>query len=233
MGAESDAIRERYARRAAADVARRYGPFQPDDLLRAQANERALVALLRSRNLTSVGGLSVLEIGCGEGISLLQLIRLGFDPARMVGNDLREDALEAAGRILPASVRFVAGEASVADFGGDRFDIVAQSTVFSSILDPALQGAVAERMWSLTRPGGAVLWYDLALDNPWNPDVRGVPLARVRTLFPEAAITARRVTLAPPIARAAARVHAALYRLLDAMPWLRSHLLCWIARPGA
>jgi len=224
-GDESAAIRERYARRAELP-ADRYSVFGPDVLRRAHDFERGLVRLLAAQGIRDLDSKSVLEIGCGEGINLLQLIRLGFNPARLTGNDLREHALTVARRILPASVRLIAGEASGLDFNNESFDIVVQSTVFSSILDDAMQASVAARMWALTRPGGAVLWYDLARDNPWNRDVRGVPLARIHALFPQAQITARRITLAPPIARAAPW----FYGVLDALPFLRSHLLCWIAK---
>ena len=228
---ESDAIKQRYARRRVIGVAGRYSVFQTDDLLRAQANERAVVGLLKAISLTQISDKSMLEIGCGEGINLLQMIRLGFNPSLMVGNDLREYALVAARHTLPASVRFVLGEAGSADFGHETFDVVVQSTVFSSILDDAMQRDVASRMWALTNPGGGVLWYDMAYDNPWNSDVRGVPLPTIQSLFPEGAITRRRVTLAPPLARRAARAHPVLYGLLDVLPFLRSHLLCWIAKP--
>ena len=80
------------------------------------------------------------------------------------------------------------------------------------------------------KPGGGVLWYDFTVDNPRNPDVRGVPLRRVCALFPQAQLRARRITLAPPIARAAARLHPALYTLLSLVPGLRTHLLCWIPK---
>jgi SAM-dependent methyltransferase len=227
---EAAAIRARYDRRDPAATGR-HDPFRPDVLLRAQARERALLRLFADRGVRPLDAKSVLEIGCGEGINLLQLVRLGFDPARLVGNDLRLDALAAAARILPASVRLLPGEASGLDLGAETFDIVMQSTVFSSILDPAVQEAVARRMWALTKPGGAVLWYDFVYDNPKNADVRGVPLARVRALFPAASVTAQRLTLAPPLARPLAAAHPSLYALFDAIPWLRSHVLCWLAKP--
>jgi hypothetical protein len=44
-------------------------------------------------------------------------------------------------------------------------------------------------------------------------------------------MTARRVTLAPPLARALTRVHPALYTAFNALPLLRTHLLCWIVKP--
>jgi hypothetical protein len=76
-----------------------------------------------------------------------------------------------------------------------------------------------------------VLWYDFTVDNPRNPDVRGVPLDEVRALFPQARISARRVTLAPPLARAVCRLSPSLYPLLNAVPLLRTHVLAWIEKP--
>jgi hypothetical protein len=102
--------------------------------------------------------------------------------------------------------------------------------VFSSLLDPATRAALAAAMWRWLAPGGAVLWYDFTIDNPRNPDVLGVPLAEVRTLFPQARITARRVTLAPPLARAVCRIHPRLYPLCNALPLLRTHVLAWIEK---
>jgi hypothetical protein len=55
-------------------------------------------------------------------------------------------------------------------------------------------------MWRWVKPGGGVLWYDFTVDNPRNRDVRGVPLQRVASLFPQAAIAADASRCAPPIA---------------------------------
>ena len=109
-------------------------------------------------------------------------------------------------------------------------EVVLVSTVFSSVLDPDFQQRLAAALWQWLRPGGAVLWYDFTYNNPRNPDVRGVPLPRVRELFPQSRITARRVTLAPPLARALVRVHPGLYGLFNSVPWLRTHILCWIEK---
>ena len=213
--AEAEAVRARYERRSG-DV--RHDIFAPDVLLRGQGRERALLALFKQVGAAPLDAKTVLELGCGEGIILLNLIRLGFDPAKLTGIDLREPAVAAARRILPASVQLMAEDATKVSAEGP-FDIVMQSTMFSSILDHRVQETIARRMWALTRRGGAVLWYDLAYDNPRNPDVRGLSLPRLRSLFPEGHMTARRVT------------HPALYPLFDAIPPLRSHLLCWIQKP--
>ena len=56
-------------------------------------------------------------------------------------------------------------------------------------------------------------------------------LARIAQLFPQAMVHARRVTLAPPLARAVCRLHPGLYTLLNTVPWLRTHVLAWLGKP--
>ena len=104
--------------------------------------------------------------------------------------------------------------------------------MFSSLLDDAFQQHLADAMWRWVVPGGGVLWYDFVYNNPRNRDVRGVPLARIRQLFPQARIHCRKVTLAPPIARALCRLHPALYPVFNALPLLRTHVLVWLEKPG-
>jgi hypothetical protein len=127
-------------------------------------------------------------------------------------------------------LRLIEGNAIEAAVAPGSQDLVLQSTVFSSLLDAATRAALAAAMWRWLAPGGAVLWYDFTVDNPRNPDVRGVSLAEVRRLFPQARITARRVTLAPPVARAVCRIHRRLYPLCNTLPLLRTHVLAWVAK---
>jgi hypothetical protein len=127
-------------------------------------------------------------------------------------------------------VTLLRGDATAVPIAADSVDMVLQATVFSSLLDDAFQQRLADAMWRAVKPGGGVLWYDFTVDNPRNRDVRGVPLARVRELFPRGRVQARRLTLAPPLARAAARVHPALYTWFNALPVLRTHVLAWIAK---
>jgi len=228
---ELDAIRQRYARRSALP-ADRYAVSMPDVRLRVEERQRAMHALLSSQGIAALDDLDLIEIGCGSGGNLLEMIESGADPQRVVGNDLLADRLEQARPKLPPSVRLLAGDASALPLADASFDIVVQFTVFSSILDDALQQRLAAAMWRWLRPGGGVLWYDFTLNNPRNPDVRGVPLARLRKLFPEGRIAHRRVTLAPPLARAVCRVHPSLYTALNALPLLRTHVLAWIGKPA-
>jgi ubiquinone/menaquinone biosynthesis C-methylase UbiE len=223
-------IEERYARRARAVSAGRYDRLKPWVYLPLQELERALIRTLELAGLPPLAGRRVLEVGCGTGDLLLELLALGFSPENLVGYELLEERAADARRRLPAMATIHTGDASDAQLDDSSFDVVAQSTVFTSILDHAFQDKLAERMWRLVRPGGGVLWYDFVVDNPRNPDVRGVPLGRVRELFPNGSLRASRVTLAPPISRLVTRIHPALYGALN-LPPLRTHVLCWIAKP--
>jgi SAM-dependent methyltransferase len=195
-----------------------------------QERQRALMRLFARRGFTDLSALRLLEVGSGGGGNLLELLVLGFRPEHLAGIELLPERHAAARARLPAALTLSCGDASTAAIAEGSLDIVFVSTVFSSLLDDAFQQRLAEAMWRWVKPGGGVLWYDFTVDNPRNADVRGVPLSRIRSLFPAAAVEHRRVTLAPPIARAVCRVHPALYTLCNALPPLRTHVLCWLGK---
>ena len=224
---DRDAMAARYARRGAPD---RYSMLRPDVWQAAQERQRAMLGLFDRAGWTALSHKRAVEVGCGAGGNLLELLRLGFMPEGLTGVELLLDRAAHARRVLPAALRLIEGDAIEAAIEPGSQDLVLQSTVFSSLLDPATRAALAAAMWRWLAPGGAVLWYDFTIDSPRNPDVRGVPLAEVRRLFPQARITARRVTLAPPLARAVCRIHPRLYPLCNALPFLRTHALAWIEK---
>jgi SAM-dependent methyltransferase len=224
---ETRAVAERYARRAAPG---RYSMLQPDVWQSVQERQRAMLRLFVQHGLTDLPNLRVLEVGCGAGGNLLELLRLGFDPANLAGAELLPDRLAQARAVLPGAVTLHDGDASALQIASGSQHIVLQSTVFSSLLDDAFQQQLAAAMWRWVAPGGGVLWYDFTVNNPRNRDVRGVPLARLRQLFPQAVITHRRVTLAPPLARPLCRLHPGLYPIANALPLLRTHVLAWVGK---
>jgi len=226
---EAEAVRSRYARRPAADP--RYALSNPAALAAMQERQRAMVALLRAEGHADFAARTVLEVGSGAGGNLLELLWLGFAPENLCGVELLPERHAAAQARLPAAVRLVLGDATEPHVAPESVDIVLASTVFSSLLDDAFQQRLAEAMWAAVKPGGGVLWYDFTVNNPRNADVRGVPLERVHELFPGAQIRSARVTLAPPVARAAVRIRPSLYTALNALPLLRTHVVAWLAKP--
>ena len=228
---EPDRVRERYARRQTSGKDALWRFLEPSVLLAAQEKERALARWISSCHIQPITERRVLEVGCGTGDDLLEYIRLGFAPEHLAGCELLEDRAETARHRLPAATTVVCGDASAADFEEESFDIVAQSTVFTSLLNDEFQQQLADRMWALARPGGGILWYDFIYDNPQNPDVRGVPASRVRELFAGGEFRSWKVTLAPPIGRRLARIHPLAYSVANWLSPLRIARLCWIAKP--
>lgn len=228
---EPEEVRRRYARRLEVVAPGRYDPLLPANWMPLQERQRAILRALARAAIRDVSQLRLIEVGCGAGGNLLEFLRLGFSPGNLSGVELLPERAQAARQVLPAAVRITTGDAATHQVAPASADIVFQAVVFSSLLDAAFQAQLAAQMWRWLRPGGGVLWYDFTWNNPRNPDVQGVPLARVRELFPEGEIRSERVTLAPPIARLVTRWHPGLYTLLNAVPLLRTHLLCWIRKP--
>ncbi len=227
---ELRAVAERYARRGG--MADRYSILRPEVWQTLQERQRGCLRLLAAHGHADLASLRVTEVGCGAGGNLLDLLHWGCAPEHLIGIELLPERLAQARQRLPAAVRLIGADALRADIEPASQDLLLQFTVFSSLLDDAFQQQLADTMWRWLKPGGALLWYDFTVDNPRNPDVRGVPLRRLRALFPQARIEHHRVTLAPPLARRLCRWHPRLYGLFNAMPLLRTHLLAWVAKPG-
>lgn len=225
-------IRNRYSRRKeSGDDFERSSILPPHRTMAMQEKERHCLTFLRRYSLSQIASMRALEIGCGYGANLQQLIRWGFSPENLVGSELLEDRTEIARKVLPSSVTLFTGDSSVLDQPPASFDLVLISTVFSSILDDQFQSRLARVSWDFVRPGGAILWYDIIYNNPGNSDVRAVGRGRIRQLFPEAICTFRSATLAPPIARRVSKFSTRLYSLFNCLPLLRTHVIAWLAKP--
>lgn len=226
---EAEKVIERYKRRDMSGSDPRYNPLNPAVWSSVMERQKKLVHIL-FKHQVSLAQSTVLEVGCGTGGNLLELLRMGFQAQNLFGNELLVESIFSAKSRLPEAITLIQGDALEMQLEDKSFDIVYQSTVFSSILDFSVQNKLAEKMWSWVKPGGAVLWYDFTYDNPNNPDVIGMTLPRIRQLFPEGVIHSWRVTLAPPISRRVCKLHPALYTVLNAVPLLRTHVLCWIEK---
>jgi len=207
-----------------------YNILEPAVYMNFQERERALIRWLNFAGFGNVKQLKFLEIGCGFGDNLLEFIKLGFLPENLTGNDLIEERILAAKKKLPEAVKLFSGNASALNLPVEYYDIVYQAMVFSSVLDSDLQKDLAAKMWSLVKPGGGILSYDFVYNNPKNNDILRFSKDRILALFPAKEFKFWKITLAPPIARMAAKVSPKLYTVLNAFSFMRTHLLCWIKK---
>lgn len=208
-----------------------WAPQHPGNRAMHAERDRLLARLLTRTGHAPLAHRRILDLGCGDGDVLASLRRLGAEPARSFGADVRFAALAAAHAHHPQLGLACADgtRLPVRDVG---VDCVLAFTVFSSILDDAVARAVAAEIRRVLRPGGVLVWYDFRIGNPGNPNVRGVSRRALAALFPGWRMHLRRVTLLPPLARRLGTATPWLYPLLAALPPLRTHWLGVLERPA-
>jgi ubiquinone/menaquinone biosynthesis C-methylase UbiE len=205
-------------------VSERYTLWDEAALFRYQQRERAILRVLDRHRVRPLDDVRVLDVGCGDGGTLLDFLRYGARAENLAGVDLLEARIARAKRLAP-HLDYRVADAAGLPFGDDAFDLALAFTLFTSVTSPVARSRVAAEIMRVVRPGGAVLWYDFWI-NPTNPNVEALGLDEVRRLFGREPAEARRVTLAPPIARRLARRSWLTCDLLAKIPLLRAH---WLA----
>jgi ubiquinone/menaquinone biosynthesis C-methylase UbiE len=203
----------------------RYSWFNPGHLFMVQERERQLLAILGRHAFVPLNTKKILEVGCGTGDWLREFVKWGARPEHIVGIDLLSDRVAEAKRLCPETVEIKCGSAAALSFPDKTFDLVLQSTVFTSILDFEMKRQIASEMLRVVKEDGLILWYDYHANNPRNPDVRGVKKQEIHQLFIGHRITLRRITLAPPLARLIAPHSWLACYLLERVPLLCTHYL--------
>lgn len=192
---------------------------------------RACIAALERANLFPLVGRSVADIGCGTGSWLLEFAQWGADPTCLAGIDLNAARVAHAQRRLPVA-DLQTGDAQHLPWPDNSFDVVSQFTVFTSVLQSSVKASIAAEMIRVAKPEGLILWYDFRYDNPRNSNVRGVNAGEIRSLFPGCDVALTGVTLAPPLARRLVPISFTAAVLLEHLPFLRTHYLGAIRKPG-
>jgi SAM-dependent methyltransferase len=221
--AEEARIRAAYAKREENDA--RYSWFSPGYQFMLQQRERRLLSVLCRHGWTAWESKTVLEVGCGTGQWLRDFIKWGARPENVTGIDLLAERVSKARRLCPPSVRIECASAAELPFSDGTFDLVLQSTVFTSILDAGMKQQVGSEMLRVVRRDGIIIWYDYHVNNPWNSDVRGITRREIKRLFPSCQIELQRITLLPPLARLLAPYSYLGCYLLEKLPPLCTHYL--------
>jgi ubiquinone/menaquinone biosynthesis C-methylase UbiE len=201
LAREAARVEQAFAKRTEEHICRRYVWSSEGHQFVNQERERQTLALLRQYGCMPLTERTILEVGCGSGAWIQQFIRWGANPGHVTGIDLRADVLARGRANLPAAVRLEQANAAALPLAPGQFDIVLQSTMFTSVLDPQLRRQIAAEMLRVLKPNGVILWYDFLVNNPANPDVRGVCKQEISRLFTGCKFDLRRVTLVPPVLR--------------------------------
>ena len=225
---EEARIRVAYASRGKEQF--RYSMFAPAQMLTIQERERKLLKLLARYGQASLENKRILEVGCGAGLWLREFVRWGARPENIFGIDLLPERIAEARRLCPSAITLQCQSATDLHNLPGLFDVVLQSTVFTSILDSRMKGQVASEMLRILSPAGLIVWYDFKVSNPANPDVRGVGKKEIKELFSGCRIHLETLTLAPPFGRPIARISQSLYIALSGVRVFCTHYLGIIRR---
>src|SRR6266849_6527600 len=164
--------------------------------------------------------------------STLALAPLGARRLHCFGNDQREEPWRDWRQADPGTeITFILKSTHELDFAPQSFDIVHQSMMLSSIVDPETRTRTAEVLWRLLRPDGILISYDFWL-NPFNPNTVGIYGAELQRLFPYGRkVYARSLTLAPPLGRKLTILRKPVLLALEKLRFMNSHLLVALERP--
>jgi len=116
-------------------------------------------------------GAAVLDVGCGPGTDVFDMVELVGPTGRLVGLDASEIMLAEArrrARAFDVPITFEVGDVQALPFPDDTFDVCRAERVLEHLPDP--ERALTE-MVRVTRPGGRIAafdfdWDTLMIDNP-------------------------------------------------------------------
>jgi ubiquinone/menaquinone biosynthesis C-methylase UbiE len=194
------------------------------NVLNACERQERIAEVLGKAGFFPLMSTRILDVGCGSGELLHTFQQWGARAENLCGVDLIPERIQMAQQSL-SGIRLQVANAESLPFAAGAFDLVVVFTVFSSVLNRQMAVNISGEITRVLAAHGAVLWYDLRINNPFNRNVRGLSRKAIQRLFPQFKIAVRSASLLPPLARRLGRLTAVLYRPLKSLPFLRSHLL--------
>lgn len=221
---EIERIKKVYEKRDLIGKRKLYSLFNPASLFSTHQREKDILAILSRFNIDNLSDKKILDFGCGNGGVLRDCLRYGAKPENCFGIDILQCRIDEA-KILSPNMNFIHGNAEGVLHGEGFFDIVLCFTVFTSIFDENMKRNLTSEMTRVLKQDGIILWYDYHMNNPKNPDVRGVKKKEIYKLFPNCDIFLNRITLAPPITRFIAPYSWLACYLLEKLKIFNTHYL--------
>ncbi len=145
------------------------------------------------------------------------------------GFDSPPRRIEEAQRLYPG-MSFTCENAEILSYPNEFFDIITQSTVFTSILDSRMKKRMAVEMVRVLKIGGIIIWHDYRFDNPLNKDVKGIRKKEIIELFDHCHFSFKLMNLNPFIARPLSQLSWKLCELFEKITFLRTHWLVTIKK---
>lgn len=167
---------------------------------------------------------AVLDVGCGAGGNIYQLLRLGYLPENITGIEIQSNLVEDARKMYP-SAHFLHGDASKMPFADQTFDLVMESTMFATLTDDSVSQMIASEMVRVCKKGGYILLVDWRIPKPGDARYKALTMARLsKMLNIKKDVSLMKIckgALVPPIGRFLSKYLPATYfPLAAAFPFL-------------
>ena len=225
---EFNRIRGVYKDRVKSGKSSKYSWFLPYAGYRQSIKFRMFSKALKYSFDKNISNIKVLDVGCGTGSFLRQLIEWGVSPVHLTGVDFIDSRLVMAEKMSPSSIDWHLRELN----SKKEFNLVSAHTVFSSILDDPERQLLADQMWKQVCKGGWIMIFDFRYNNPSNPDVRRVTRKELDGRWPGSEKIYLTDMLAPPLARKLiGKSYLAAEILTLFFPFLRSHFVYMVKKP--
>lgn len=139
----------------------------------------------------------ILDVGCGSGHSLRQLIDTGYLPYNMYGIDKIQSRVN-EGQQRFSNINLSCGDASSMLYKSESFDIVMASTLFIQVKDDT-DKKIANEMIRVCKKGGHILLIDWRYDY-FHSEYKALTKKRIKLLFKDMQfICSKNGSLIPPI----------------------------------
>ncbi|MBW2341514.1 MAG: class I SAM-dependent methyltransferase [Deltaproteobacteria bacterium] len=191
--------------------------------------EKEIKEVLRKEAITSLSKKKVLDVGCGHGAVLSCFLKEGAPQKNLYGIDLVPERIAKARRLY-SGISFTYGNAERLPYPDQFFDIVTQSTVFTSILDSGMKKGMAAEMLRVLKLDGIIIWHDFRFDNPFNRNVKGIGKREIIGLFSGCQFNFKLMNLNPVVAKPLTEISLRWCEILEKFPILLTHWLVSIKR---
>lgn len=191
----------------------------PGVLFQILALEASVVRALRNIRHDPAAA-TVLDVGCGGGGDVYQLLRVGYAPASITGIDIQQERIAAA-RLLYPQMQLIYGDATRMEFKDESFDLIFESTMFATLPNDRERTVIASEMVRVCKPGGYLVLVDWRTPKPGDSNYKALTRKELRRLF--AVGTATRLlgvhkgALVPPIGRFLSQHAPSLYFLVSGL----------------
>lgn len=227
---ETQRIKEAYKRRAI-HAGRRKKSKDKYPYFFSRQREIEIIRAISKTGLGPIINKNILDVGCGSGNILGYFLQCDVLSENLFGIDLLCVRIDEARRLYP-KMSFWCGSAESLPYCDRFFDIIIQSTMFTSILDSTMKKKIADEMLRVLKPDGIIIWHDYRFNNPLNKDVKGIRKKEIIELFDHCHFSFKLMNLNPLIARPLSQLSWKLCEFFEKVIFLRTHWLVTIKKRG-